>query len=231
MSKIIKNITQSDIFIKSLGRRVDANSQIEVDPRDFMLLATDENLAEMATLIDAGSLVINTGSQDLSPATAVSFLAYPDNASSQAFANDQLRSNGLVSENTQEAVEEAFLQACAAIYSIHLIHNGTRGRDTFLSYSNLTPGTPIVVPVDSQLLGLAFSNSRDGADCIIEIRRNTDLGAPLESATVADSRTFFDNFDVPIPFEAGDTMSVKYIDNGGNASDLVVSLYFRGVPK
>lgn len=137
--------------------------------------------------------------------------------------------SGLAADNVKDAIDEVFQQASIAVFTIPLIYNGTLSSDTFISYSNLTPNTPIVVPVNAEFVGFTFSNSRATADYTIEFRINTNVGTPFYSVSKTNTQFFADTLPTPEVFSAGDVISVKYVDDGGNANDAVWVLGFRAI--
>ncbi len=84
------------------------------------------------------------------------------------FDND---GNGFVSEEAQSAIEEARDSAAGFPRAgLALVQNGTMSDNDLISYSHLTPQTPIVFPVNTQLNEITFSNNRNSIECDIEIR-------------------------------------------------------------
>lgn len=78
LKKIIKNTTNSDIDIGETGRRILANDQMEVDPIRYLYWSTPETILELTPFLNAGDIVINDGTSDLTAAEALRFLEYPD---------------------------------------------------------------------------------------------------------------------------------------------------------
>ena len=137
--------------------------------------------------------------------------------------------SGLVAENVKEAIDELSDKANVAVYTIPLIYNGSISGDTFISYSNLTPNTPIIIPVKGEFIAFSYSNTRSSADYTFEFRRNTTVGTPFFSVSKTNTQ-YFSQAVTPEPFEAGDIISLKYIDDGGNSTDGVWILGFRALP-
>lgn len=229
MAKIIKNTTGSAIDIKSVGIILAASSQISVEPTDYPLLGSADVVTELTPLINSGDIVVNTGDEDLPAARAIEYIKIDNEADQIHFKNNGLVANNFVARDVQSAIEESFNQANAAIYPLSILHNGTVGNGTFFSYSNLTPGTPIIVPINSEFLGFTFSNSNANADYTLEFRNNSDVGATFEVVTKVNTQFFVDLLATPEPFNAGDFISIKYIDDGQNASDVAITLFFRAV--
>lgn len=76
MKKILKNTTGSPIELEIIGLEVPASSQIEIDPQYYDLLASNDSITELTTLINAGSIVVNNGNVDLQAAEGIKFLEF-----------------------------------------------------------------------------------------------------------------------------------------------------------
>jgi len=61
MPKILKNITISDISIKDTGITIAAGSQYIIQPQDFWLWSSSE---DVVTEIIAGNIIVNDGEDD-----------------------------------------------------------------------------------------------------------------------------------------------------------------------
>jgi len=139
-------------------------------------------------------------------------------------------------ETVQEAISAGGEKAQTALdtprYTILLQNNGTVSDNTFIGYNSLIPGdaTPVIVPVQSEFLEFTFSNARTDADYTLEFRRNTLVGTPFFSVSKVNVQ-FFSQDNIDEPFNAGDQIYVKYIDDGTNASDAVILLTFRAIPQ
>ena len=139
-------------------------------------------------------------------------------------------------DNVQDAIAAGGEKAQVALdtprYAIALQYNGTVRNNTFFGYSNLIPGddTPVVIPVKSQLIEYSFSNSSSGADYTIEIRKGSTTSTVLDTQAQTNTQ-FFVRSGLAIDFDAGDTIFCKYLDNGKNASDAAIVLFFKAVPE
>ncbi len=153
-------------------------------------------------------------------------------ASSTPFDNN---GNGFVSEDTQSAIEEAKQNAEGFPRAgLSLIYNGTVGNNDLISYSNLTPAVPIVFPVNTKLNEITFANSRTGVDCDIEVWKDgVTTGTLVKTVNVSTGASNNDFFDINvdnITFNAGQIVQLRYIDQGTNASDLVIVLWISRIP-
>lgn len=229
MAKILKNTTGSIIELDELGISIPASGQYEVPHQKYLILSTDDVVSELTTLINAGDVVVNDGSSDLSPSSeAIAFLLYPDDASNIKFTPTLE-----ISENTvQEAIGAGVSTALnTPRYTIPLIYNGTLSNNEFIGYSNLLPGddTPIVIPVDSTLEEYTFSNKNNNADFTIELRKNGTTASVFNTRSVTNTQSYVEN-SIGELFSAGDTIYIKYIDDGSNASDSAIILVFKAEP-
>jgi len=226
MSKILKNSSGSDISISDTGVTVEDNEQYTIPPVDYLLWAES---ADVIVEITSGDLVLNTGDVDLSVADALNYILYSDQALSVHFKNNGEVSNGFASSNAQDAIEEAKDLAQAAIFPISIVWNGTASGTFFFSYSNLTPNSPMIVPVESNFVGFTFSNSKSTADYILNFRNDTNIGTPFYTITKNNTQSFAQILPSPELFAGGDFISVQYEDDGTNSNDVVIQLFFSVV--
>jgi hypothetical protein len=103
MAKILKNTTLSDIELIELGITIPASGQFTVEVTDYLFLGSEETLSEITSLINSGDIVVNDGTSDLSANDGIAYISYPDDAANIRFNN---LSNGFISDNTQDAIEE-----------------------------------------------------------------------------------------------------------------------------
>ena len=136
--------------------------------------------------------------------------------------------SGLVAENVKDAIDEIDAKSNAAVFTIPLVYNGNISSDVFISYSNLTPNTPIIIPVDATFLAFTFSNSRSNADYTLEFRINSTTNTPFYSVSKTNTQ-FFADTNPNQAFSGGDIISVKYLDDGNNSNDVVITLAFRAL--
>lgn len=229
MSKILKNNTGSEVLIDDVGQSIQASGQITISVTDYILYA---NSTDVQTLIANATLTVNDGTSDLSAVEGANYIKYPDNANNILFTDT---TSGLTSNTAREAIDEAALNADTALntprYTISLQHNGTVSNNTFFGYSNLIPGddTPIVIPIKSELTEFTFSNEKSGADYGLEFRKNSSTASVFYSVS-KDNTQFFNDSTISQSFLAGDTIFVKYKDEGSNASDVGIILFFKAVP-
>jgi hypothetical protein len=144
-------------------------------------------------------------------------------------------SNGYVSETTQEAIEETReLAAGFPRAGLALVYNGTAGNNDIISYSNLTPNTPIVFPVNTQINELTFANNRTSIECDLEIwDGGVATGTLVKTVSVSTAATNNQVFDLNadnLTFSAGDFIQIRYIDQGTNARDMVLVLWISRIP-
>lgn len=77
MSKILKNTTNSDIDVLSMGVRIPANGQLNVDVSEYLILASNDSVSELTTLINSGDIVVSDGVNDLTPTNGINYIKFP----------------------------------------------------------------------------------------------------------------------------------------------------------
>lgn len=138
-------------------------------------------------------------------------------------------------KTVQQAIEASGEKGQLALdtprYTILLQNNGTVSNNTFIGYDSLIPGdsTPVIIPIDSQVLEFTFSNSRSNADYTLEFRKNGTGVATFYTVSKTNTQFFTDN-TIDETFDAGDQIYIKYLDDGNNASDAVILLTLKALP-
>lgn len=138
-------------------------------------------------------------------------------------------------ENVQEALEASGEKGQLALdtprYTILLQNNGVVSGGTFIGYDSLIPGdaTPVIIPINSQLIEFTWSNSRSTADFTLIFRRNSTTTTAFYSTSRTNAQ-FFAEDGVDQIFDAGDQIYIQYQDDGGNASDAVIVLVLKALP-
>lgn len=156
-------------------------------------------------------------------------------SSTQVAKSTPFNDSGFTSTNAQDAIIEAKQNAEGFPRAgLPLIYNGTVGNNDLISYSNLTPSVPIVFPVNTKLNELTFANAKTSVECDIEIWKDgVDTGTLVKTINISTGVSDNDFFDVNsdnITFNAGQIVQLKYIDQGTNASDLVIVLWISRIP-
>ena len=147
-------------------------------------------------------------------------------AASLPFDNE---GTNFVADTTRDAIIELLSLASPLRVPLSLIYNGTLSDGNWIGYSNLLPGdlTPIVCPIDGSLVEFTWSNKNASADFALEFRKNSTVATPFFTWSVDNTQ----NAAVVLPtaelFSIGDTIFVKYIDEGTNAQDAAVVLLFK----
>lgn len=129
-----------------------------------------------------------------------------------------------------QAFNDISASAFAARFTISLQHNGSVSGGTFFGYNELIPGntTPIIIPIASILKGYSFSNSSAAADYTLYFRKNSTVATPFHSVSKVNTQYFAETI-TDQSFSAGDQIYVSYQDDGGNATDVGITLFFQAV--
>lgn len=136
-------------------------------------------------------------------------------------------------ENVQEAISANDIGVQAARYSVILQNNGTISDGTFIGYDSLISGddTPIVIPRNSTFIEFTFSNSSSNADYTLIFRKNSIVATPFYSVSKVNTQFFSQQLGgSEMDFVSGDQIYIQYQDDGQNASDAVLVLFFRSTP-
>lgn len=137
-------------------------------------------------------------------------------------------------EDTQSAIIEAKESAAGFPRSgLALVQNGTMNNGDLVSYSHLTPGTPIVFPVNTQINEITMSNNRTSVECDLEIYDGGTGGTLVKTVSFSTGGDKSDVADINVDnltFNAGDEIQIVYVDQGTNARDMVVVLWISRIP-
>lgn len=142
-------------------------------------------------------------------------------------------SNGFVSDNVQDAIEEA-LQT-AKIFPrtpIRATANGTVGNNDWIGPNELLPNTPLVtLPLSMQLNEITWANQNTNVEFHIEFRSGSKTGPIIHTLTVVPANPGYGfQSGLAIDFSPGDTIWAQYKDDGQNMSDADVVLWFSRIP-
>lgn len=238
MAKILKNTTVSDIELKEIGLTVPGSGQITVDTTGYLLLAQDTSITELTALINVGDIVVNDGVQDLTVTNgidldrAIDFLKHPDTAFNSRFLSETERSNGFASKNVQEAIEESRNSAIGALLSFPFLTTGNVSNKWLGTFeSSFTSDTvPLIVPQDSDLKGVTFTNKDDNIDIDCEVYKN---GVLVTTVEIRNKRYYWKAGITPaVSFSQGDRLSVflKKVTEGtgdSTAQDPIIQILLK----
>lgn len=131
-------------------------------------------------------------------------------------------------QTTYKKLNDISSAANAARYTIILQHNGTVGGGTFFGYNELIPGntTPVIIPIASVLKGFSFSNSSAAADYTLIFRKNSTVATAFFTVSKVNTQYFAQTI-TDESFAQGDQIYVAYQDDGGNATDVGLTLFFQ----
>jgi hypothetical protein len=142
--------------------------------------------------------------------------------------------NTFTSDNVQDAIEEAKQNAEGFPRAgIILVNNGTQGNNDWITYSNLTPDVKIVFPVNTKINEVTFGNRNDDVEFDLEVYKNGITSGDLITTWSFNTGSGVDYgyiTDLDLTFNEGDWIRLKYIDQGTNTSDLVVTIWISRIP-
>lgn len=229
-TKYIKNTTAGDIDHVNTGMTFVAGEYQEVD--ESIIYRFMDSYLEV--LFDSGSLIYaeaDDGSADYTNKYVGWMLLFNFGLGHLFLSpSNSDRTNNFTSINVQQALEEIDATARLPVYPLQLVMNGTMSNGDWITYSNLTPNATIIIPVKSQLSSLTWVNTSTSREFDLEFYKNgrgTTKYATREVRSGANKSGYFTG--LTDSFNAGDTLDIKYIDQGSNASDLVIVPYLKVV--
>jgi len=101
--KILKNTTTVIIEL-DMGISLQPNSARTVNVQDYIKMSSDTSLEQLDVLIDNEDIIVNDGTDDLSPEAGKAFIRYPDEARNIKYDNS---TSGLNAHNVQDAIDAA----------------------------------------------------------------------------------------------------------------------------
>ena len=120
----------------------------------------------------------------------------------------------------------------ASPHPMIIVHNGGMSNNQLIGYSSLT-NNPIIVGFRSRLNRVTTNNAKSDADFSIDFFRNqTDQGNNngFHRHTVVNNTPNLSIVSGGPIFEEGDIIYLYYRDQGTNANDLSVGLFFEAQP-
>jgi len=221
MIKILKNLSENDITIR--GQKLMPEDTFQVEAHDDPDYRTDESIhAEILN----GNLSVSSSVGEFSvPAVGLEWFKYSCEAYDTHFANHSLRGNHIQAKNSQEAIEEV---KYAGRYTMVLTHDGGVHNRTYIGHSKQLKGneTPVIIPKNSVLEEVTFSNKVDDADFDLELRKNSIDAEVFKTISIIQKQTHIEN-SVNQEFNQGESIYIKYVDYGKNAKDVAIQLVFR----
>lgn len=136
--------------------------------------------------------------------------------------------NGEILAFIEETIRE-FNKDIPAVYTITFTHNGTISNGNYFGVTENISGddTPVVIPLKSELISFAFSNNKTNADFTLLFKKNSIAATPFLSVSRTNTQLFAQSLVTPEQFVAGDRIFIQYQDDGTNASDVSLNLFFR----
>lgn len=236
--KILKNNTLLDIEISETGHFVPASSQYIIEPSRYWSYADiigETGAGTVNQLILDGDIIVNDGVGDLSPDRGIDYLKYPDRAFNVRFESNPERVNGFVSKNVQQAIEESRSGFEGKGFQVSFVGNGPVKNEWLQQEDqNIESNqTPDIFKYTARLVGIDFSNENQNADTIIMIAikdnpyNNINTIDRSYKWTINNARSAARTNQVTgFIVNPGDLMSVYVKDNGGDPSDMVISMDF-----
>lgn len=112
-----------------------------------------------------------------------------------------------------------------------LVHNATMNNNQLVGYTNLV-NNPVVLGISCKLVRITVSTGTTNSDFALDFfGTESDAGDNngFFRATVVNALPNFFVVTGSPTFNAGDKMGIYYRDQGDNANDLALALYFEAV--
>ena len=193
-TKIVKNVSIGAITLNDVGIELAPGDMYSLTVSEYVRWASDQSIAEITPLINAGDLVINDGVEDLSAFDGINYLKYPHDAFNIRFSSDPERVNSFVSRNVQEAIEEAKTgggEVLGRTFQVLFFNNGnTANKWLFhIPTSDATDALPYHNYWDMEVFGISFSNKNSNINCDVEFYVNgTTNPAKVYTLEIRDSK-------------------------------------------
>lgn len=200
--KILKNESGSDIFI--LTRTVSDQNEYEVPARLWDQLMDDE---DVIVYITAGDIIVNNGTQDLSPIDGEAFV--------RRFQEDP---------NPTSMVGK--------LYCLTFTKNAS-AQNKWLELGDgcNTNSTWAVLPFKSKLIATSVSNSNSGADFDIRLHKSDFNSGASDTYITWDLpnnvRTASKNDWSGIEYNSGTKIGIYCADQGKNPKDVVFTMWLQ----
>lgn len=183
MAKILKNTTVNPVTIKDTGITVPASpGTYTIPPQDYLLWAAS---VDIVSIVNAGTLIVNNGSLDLSAAEGLRYLEY---AERPVVKSGGTRVTGAVkefnftggisaSDNGDGSVTVATGSANPVqgrSFTINVGNNGATANKWlfFTSTSDAMDTVPYHAAWDLEIFGVTFTNKNAFTDCDVEFYVN-----------------------------------------------------------
>jgi len=240
MRKVLKNTTESSIFVSDTGVSIDQNSSYEIPPQMFWYWVNSEDIVPF---IQSEDIVVNDGTNDLDPVNGVSYIRgdIPNIQDDQGVVVSQsvgIRFIGdkfSVSQSQDNPkTADISVNAESAVGGIISLSFSNQGSSTnkWLDYASDTKPSnenPAIIPFDCNLIGLTFTNENTSPSFNIEIWKSIKGQGSSKSKIFTweiDSKRAGNktNFDA-ISLSAGDKVAVFLRDQGANPQNISIILY------
>ena len=228
MSKIIKNTTGSAIFVFNTGVDVPASGQYPIPQEDYIKWATDDTIAEITSDVNAGNLVVNDGSGDLSASDGLRYLEYPDRSTIELNGSAITKVTKIINfDGDVNAVDDGNGEITVTIgqagiptgkaLEFEFSSSGTT-IDKWLSTGHPSVASnevPYVAEWSGKVIGYSLSNKNDNIDIDIKFYKNGTLQYTWE---VRNKRTAYKVLQAGFfSVSQGDRLSVYASDVTGGS--------------
>lgn len=177
MAKIIKNTTALAVTISDTGQVVPLSSQLTISAQDYDLYAASEDII---LLIADGTLVVNDGSFDLTPAQGIGLI---QGSFIQRDFVDNLKTNNRLKVDVTGTLSDGTVKVTSSDQLAEPLNNKIASADSKLAISVINAGATEALLFTVQSANINTADLNNNANFI------TSAGAPVQPADIADFET------------------------------------------
>jgi hypothetical protein len=238
ISKIVKNISNTDRFVNDCGISIYANTNYTIPEQDYWIWAAS---LDIISELDQNHLIINDGYQDLSITASKALLRHnlfqvkEDGYSTSDEVYKVNFTTGLDVTNEGYGLVTVRVDPTeldlGSSFEFTGNSTGTTGNKWLGNTDNahLTHYVPFICPYDATLIAATFSNSNDSSSIDIEIYKNGLVaGNKIFTWQLRTKRWAYRTQNLGITVSRGDRIAI-YAKTviGTSPKDIVVKLLFK----
>ena len=210
MAKIIKNTTASAVTIGDTGQVVPASNQLTINAQDFDLYAASEDII---LLVADGTLVVNDGSVDLTPAQGIGLI---QGSFIQRDFVDNLKTNNRLKVDVSGTLSDGTVKVTSSDQLAEPLNNKIASADSKLAISVINAGATEALLFTVQPGNINTADLNNDANFI------TSGQAPVQPSDIA-------NFETSTELDARDVANRNRANHTGTQTASTISDFTSAV--
>lgn len=245
MEKIVRNTTGSDIFVDGTGVNIEAGTSYTINRINYNYWSdASVNDTTFISDVNSGDLVVNNGSIDLDATDGLRYLELispilvEQNSGLGVQATEKITLEGdvITTESTEGEINfEIGTTPNFTTYSLFFEEVGSAASEWLETNGDGVNSNqaPHIIPFDSKLVALTFTNTDNDSDTDLEIYSVPEGSGSGPSTlkftwSLTNTRTARkSNFPSDITFSAGDKVAVFTNDIGVNPDNVRIAMYLQ----